>query len=100
MKGWPETREKLTEPMTTYFTFRDELPIHVGIILKGDRVVIPPAARDDIVKRHMLATLVYKAASDVLVNMFIGQTWLVTLNNLFRSVTLAIHLVLNSRKKH
>ena len=50
MKGWPETREKLTEPMSTYFTFRDELSIHDGIILKGDRVVIPPGARDDIVK--------------------------------------------------
>ena len=51
MKGWPETREKLSEPMSTYFTFRDELSIHDGIILKGDRVVIPPGARDDIVRK-------------------------------------------------
>ena len=51
MKGRPETCEKLTEPMRTYFTFRDELSIHDGIILKGDRVAIPPGARDDIVKK-------------------------------------------------
>ena len=55
MKGWPETCEKLTEPMRTYFTFRDDLSIHDGIILKGDRVVIPPGARDDIVKKKTYA---------------------------------------------
>ena len=49
MKGWPETCEKLTEPMRTYFTFRDELSFHD--IFKGDRIVIPPGARDDIVKK-------------------------------------------------
>ena len=42
MKGWPETREKLTEPMSTYFTFRDELSIHLSMMelsLKGTELL-------------------------------------------------------------
>lgn len=51
MKGWPETCDKLTDVMRTYVTFRDELSIHDGIVLKGDKVVIPPSARADIVQK-------------------------------------------------
>lgn len=51
MKDWPETCDKLTDVMKTYFTFRDELSIHDGIILKGGKVVIPPSARADVVQK-------------------------------------------------
>ena len=57
MKGWPETCDKLTDVMRTYFTFRDELSIHDGIILKGDKVVIPPSATADVVQKAHVSNI-------------------------------------------
>ena len=50
MSGWPEDKAKLPAEITPYFTFRDELSVQDGLIIKGDRVVIPWNMRAEIKK--------------------------------------------------
>ena len=44
--GWPEKRDSLSGNLQNYFNFRGELPIQDGFVLKGERLVIPAAAKD------------------------------------------------------
>ena len=46
--GWPESKSSLPANVTPYFRFRDELVVQKGLILRGDRVVIPKALRKEI----------------------------------------------------
>lgn len=41
MDGWPEDKHNVAPEVMPYFHFRDELTVVDGIILRGDRVVIP-----------------------------------------------------------
>ena len=53
MKGWPLNKEAVPNSLTPYISYRDELTVHNGIILRGERIVIPAATRPDIkVKLH------------------------------------------------
>ena len=38
--GWPETRSECPETLAPYWTFRDELGVEDGVVLKGTRIVI------------------------------------------------------------
>ena len=53
MAGWPADKSALPETAKPYFNYRDELSVHDGIIVRGDRVVIPKTMRQDLlVKVH------------------------------------------------
>ena len=41
MQGWPRTIKQVPPELEPYWTFREELPIEDGLILKGTRIVIP-----------------------------------------------------------
>jgi transposase InsO family protein len=43
--GWPDSMQDLTADVRHYWCFRDELTILDGLIMKGNRVVIPSTAR-------------------------------------------------------
>ena len=43
--GWPSTADECQESVRKYFSFRDELCIIDGLILKGRRIVIPESHR-------------------------------------------------------
>ena len=45
MEGWPENKFLLPTPLTPYYNYRDELTVQDGIILRGERVVIPTSMR-------------------------------------------------------
>ena len=45
MEGWPENKGLLPKPLTPYFDYRDELTVQDGIILRGERIVIPSLMR-------------------------------------------------------
>lgn len=47
-KGWPDKREKCPVVLHEYWNFREELTIEDGIILKGDRIVVPTSLRKEI----------------------------------------------------
>jgi len=39
-QGWPERKDKISQPLAPYFSFRDELMLHDGLTFKGERLVI------------------------------------------------------------
>ncbi|MCG7876694.1 MAG: RNase H-like domain-containing protein [Candidatus Thiodiazotropha endolucinida] len=44
-EGWPVTRSECPSQIIDYWNFRDELTVDSGLILKGNRLVIPLAMR-------------------------------------------------------
>ncbi|XP_014665126.1 PREDICTED: uncharacterized protein K02A2.6-like, partial [Priapulus caudatus] len=51
MKGWPDDKSRLPPTITPFFNYRDELSVQDGIILRGERVVIPRSMRADIKRK-------------------------------------------------
>ena len=51
-KGWPDGKELIPTQITPYYSYRDELAVHDGLIFKGERVVVPPSIRKAI-KEHL-----------------------------------------------
>jgi hypothetical protein len=49
--GWPETPEAVPVDIRDYTTFADELTVADDFVFKGNRVVVPHGARDDILAR-------------------------------------------------
>ena len=49
--GWPEKQRDLPRDLRPYWSYRDELSVENGIILKGDRIVIPESMQPDILKQ-------------------------------------------------
>ena len=48
--GWPDKKESCQPLAQEFWTFRDELAIVDGIILKGERIVIPKDARPSLLR--------------------------------------------------
>ena len=44
-EGWPEHKNLLPMLVTPYFSVRDELCVHDGLVFRGERLVIPKAMR-------------------------------------------------------
>ena len=49
--GWPETIKELPTSIRSYWSFRDELSVEDGILLKGTRVIIPESMQSFILDR-------------------------------------------------
>ena len=49
--GWSENKSTLPLLASPYFDMRDELSVQDGLIFKGERVVVPKAARSGLLKR-------------------------------------------------
>ena len=43
LQGWPESRRELLKDLQPYWSYQDELSTENGILLKGDRILIPKA---------------------------------------------------------
>ena len=48
--GWPETRRDIARPLRPYWGLRDELSVEDGLIMKGDRIIIPASMRKEILE--------------------------------------------------
>ena len=46
--GWPDTKEEVPLCVQGYFHFRDELSVQDGLVLKGERLVVPKSMREEI----------------------------------------------------
>ena len=46
--GWPDTKEEVPLCIHGYFHFRDELSMQDGLVLKGERLVVPRSMREEI----------------------------------------------------
>ena len=51
MQGWPRTIKQVPPELQLYWTFREELSIEDGLILKGTRIVIPSKQCQAILKQ-------------------------------------------------
>ena len=49
--GWPGSRKGLPTSLRPFWSCRDELSVEDSLVLKGERVVIPEAMRDEILER-------------------------------------------------
>lgn len=49
--GWPEKPQHVPKDLRPYHTYADELTVSNGHVYKGDRIVIPVPARDEVMKR-------------------------------------------------
>ena len=49
--GWPETKGKLSHLVLPYFDIRDELSVYDGVVIRGERVVVPMSLRRDMLRR-------------------------------------------------
>ena len=50
-RGWPGHKSALPDIISPYFNMRDEMSAQDGLIFKGERVVVPQAARGELLKR-------------------------------------------------
>ena len=51
MNGWPETIQECPHVIKSYFNHRDEMTVTDGIIVKGERLVIPPRLREEMLEK-------------------------------------------------
>ena len=49
--GWPAKRKQVAVPLRKYWAYRDELSIEHGLVLKGERVIVPGSQRDGILQK-------------------------------------------------
>jgi len=49
--GWPDNTRNISSQLRKYWSFRDELSVENGVILKGDRIVIPPGLQKRILEQ-------------------------------------------------
>ena len=48
--GWPDSKRNIAPEVSPYFPFRDELVVEEGLIMRGDRLVVPHALRKGVIK--------------------------------------------------
>lgn len=51
LQGWPLKRENCSPLAKPYFDFRDELSVQDGILLRGERAIVPKTLRTDMMQR-------------------------------------------------
>ena len=49
-RGWPEYRKQCPQELWDYWNFRCDLVLEDGLILKGDRMVIPKDLQENVLK--------------------------------------------------
>ena len=50
-EGWPERRNDLTDDIKPFFSIRDEITEINGILMKGERVIVPSSLRKEMKRR-------------------------------------------------
>ena len=50
-EGWPENKDSLPARIRDYFPFREELTLQNGLVFKGERLVVPESAREEMKAR-------------------------------------------------
>ena len=70
MKGWPDRRDDVPSEARLYFNYRDELTCQDGILLRGNRIIIPLSLRAEMKQRihtgHLGINACLRRARDIL----------------------------------
>ena len=56
LQGWLESRRELHKDLQPFWSYRDELPIEKGILLKGDRILIPKSMQTETLEKFIMVT--------------------------------------------
>ena len=51
LTGFPDSRSEMPSCIRAYYDYRDELTMQNGIVLRGERIIIPASVRKDIKQR-------------------------------------------------
>ena len=74
MQGWPNDKATVPFLAQPYYSYRDELAVHEGIVFKGSRVVIPKSERPVLKEKiHLISE--WMDASDGQESAFFGLIW-------------------------
>ena len=72
--GWPQTITELPPELHPYWTFREEISIEDGILLKGERIIILAVDSQISCSNYTMATWVSKSAYIMHESLYIGPT--------------------------
>jgi len=48
LQGWPDTKDHLPVQISPYFNIRDEMTVQDGLVIRGERVVVPTSLRREL----------------------------------------------------
>ena len=48
--GWPNNKSKVPALCSPYWTFRDQITYHDGVVFKGEQIVIPKSMQPEMLK--------------------------------------------------
>ena len=51
MAGWPESKQDIAPNLEPFWCFQDELAVMGGLIMKGNRIIIPKSQQQETLKR-------------------------------------------------
>lgn len=51
LSGWPENKKQLNPQITHYWNFRDEISYFDGLMLKGEKVIIPKSMQKSVIEQ-------------------------------------------------
>ena len=51
IKGWPDKRDECSMSLREFWSYRDELSILDGLILKGTRIIIPKSSQEELLMK-------------------------------------------------
>lgn len=51
LSGWPETRSQVPAKLHEFSNYRDELTVGHGLVLRGQKVFVPKALREEMLQR-------------------------------------------------
>ena len=74
--GWPEDRRNVPEEIREYFDMGDTLGIEEGVLMKGERMIIPHKLGADMKERLHSAHLGYESMMRRARTQYIGLEWL------------------------
>ena len=49
--GWPELRDQVPIPIREYWCYQDEISVHIGVLFKNHRVIIPKLMQEEVLSR-------------------------------------------------
>ena len=65
-QGWPDDKSALPPKVSPHFNMRDEMSVQDGLIFKGERVVVPKAAKAELLRRIHISHLGVNRARECL----------------------------------
>ena len=51
IRGWPDSRDELHADLQPYWSYRDELAVIDGVILKGRHIIMPNSLREQVLNQ-------------------------------------------------